>query len=127
MRGAGEAVGAIQVGPRQPHDAGIDAFDDCRIPELPIAAQKGRARAGLPNAGQRVDEFVLPCRCDAGSHTGGSVSRLISVLSLKSQLVQGTFETFQAAAADEPDGAGGQAEARRQIAVRDRLARRTAA
>jgi hypothetical protein len=46
---------------------------------------------------------------------------LISVLSLKTQLEQGTFETFQAAPADEPDGPGGQAEARRQVAVWNRL------
>ena len=81
VRGAGEAVGALEVGARQPHDAGIDAFDDGRIPELPVPAQKGRARAGLPDAGQRVDQLVVvslpPGRssCSGRQLTFGSQSR----------------------------------------------------
>src|SRR5687767_2695694 len=32
-----ETVGALQVAPRQPHDAGIYAFDDGGVPELLVA------------------------------------------------------------------------------------------
>ncbi len=41
-----QAVGPLQVDPRQPHDAGVQVFDDGRLPELRCAGEESsRARA----------------------------------------------------------------------------------
>ena len=55
-----QAFSPLQVDSRQPDDAGVQVFDDSRLPELLMSAKKCRAVAGGVEFRQPIDQLVLP-------------------------------------------------------------------
>ena len=55
-----QTVRPLHVDPRQPHDTGVQPFDDGRLPELVVPAKKARARPRGAEFRQLIDQLVLP-------------------------------------------------------------------
>ena len=89
LRRLRQALRAVQVGPRQPHDAGVQPFDDGRRPRAAGAGEESCARArAVRTPASSIDQLVVPGRSARGGRGSYLHVQPIQLYALEAPLLQ---------------------------------------